>query len=137
LLTALRLAVGRGVVVDLILPQRSDHPLVDLASYHYCGILLEYGANVYLFHDGMLHAKLLRVDDKMAMLGSANFDIRSFYLNLEVVLFLFDQEFLYTLRQLQTQYRSRSRKIDPAAWARRPFPRRLLEAIAKVFSPLL
>ncbi|SDB59138.1 cardiolipin synthase [Desulfonatronum thiosulfatophilum] len=137
LLTAMRLAVSRGVEVDLILPQRSDHPLVDLASYHYCGILMEHGANVYLFHEGMLHAKLLRVDDTMAMIGSANFDIRSFYLNLEVVLFLFDQEFLYTVRQLQSDYRSRSHKVDPATWARRPFHRRLLEAIAKVFSPLL
>ncbi|WP_035272705.1 cardiolipin synthase [Desulfonatronum thiodismutans] len=137
MLTALRLAVGRGVVVDLILPRRSDHPMVDLASYHYCGVLLEHGANIFLFDDGMLHAKLLRVDDSMAMIGSANFDIRSFYLNLEVVLFLFDQEFLYTVRQLQSQYRSRSQKIDPQTWNRRPFSRRLLEAMAKVFSPLL
>ncbi|TVR00015.1 MAG: cardiolipin synthase [Desulfovibrionales bacterium] len=137
LLTALRLAVSRGVVVDLILPRRSDHPLVDLASYHYCGILMEHGAHVYLFGDGMLHAKLLRVDDAVAMIGSANFDIRSFYLNLEVVLFLFDQEFLYTVRQLQSQYRSRSEKVDPNIWNRRPWPRRLLESIAKVFSPLL
>ena len=137
LLTALRLAVGRGVMVDLILPRRSDHPMVDLASYHYCTILLENGANIYLFGEGMLHAKLLRVDDSMAMIGSANFDIRSFYLNLEVVLFLFDQEFLYTVRQLQSHYRARAEKVDPGSWLRRPFPRRLLESMAKVFSPLL
>lgn len=137
LLTALRLAVNRGVKVDLILPSRSDHLLVDLASFFYCGVLLECGANVYLFEDGMLHAKLLRVDDSVAMLGSANFDIRSFYLNLEVVLFLFDQGFMYRVRQLQSQYRRHSRKIDPAVWARRPLHRRLTEAMAKVFSPLL
>jgi cardiolipin synthase A/B len=137
LLTALRLAVNRGVAVDLMLPQKSDHPLVDLASFYYCGVLLESGANVFFFEDGMLHAKLLRVDDTMALIGSANFDIRSFYLNLELVLFLFDQEFLYMVRQLQSQYRRHARKVDPAAWAQRPFPRRLAEAIAKVFSPLL
>jgi len=137
LLTALRLAVNRGVEVDLILPQRSDHPLVDLVSFYYCGVLLECGANVYLFENGMLHAKLLRVDDTMAMLGSANFDIRSFYLNLELVLFLFDQEFLYTVSQLQSQYRRHSQRADPVLWKRRPFSRRLAEAVAKMFSPLL
>lgn len=137
LLTALRLAVNRGVEVDLILPRASDHPLVDLASFYYCGVLLECGANVHLFEEGMLHAKLLRVDDAVAMLGSANFDIRSFYLNLEVVLFMYDQEFLYTVNQLQSQYQRHSRQVDPRRWAARPFARRLAEAIAKVFSPLL
>lgn len=137
LITALRLASARGVDVDIIVPDRSDHLLVDQASAYYCGVVLKNGGNVYLFKEGMLHTKIMTVDDDMAMVGSANFDIRSFYLNTELVLILFEPEFIYNLRMLQNCYKGHSIKIRPEAWFKRPLPKRMAEGMVKIFSPLL
>ncbi len=137
LITALRLAAARGVDVDIIVPDRSDHYLVDQASAYYCGVVLKNGANVYLFREGMIHTKIMTVDDDMAMVGSANFDIRSFYLNIELVLILFDPEFIYNLRMLQNCYKGHSTLIRPDAWFKRPLPKRMFEGMVKIFSPLL
>lgn len=137
LITALRLASAKGVEVDIIVPDRSDHFLVDQASAYYCGVVLKNGGNVYQFNEGMLHTKIMTVDDGMAIVGSANFDIRSFYLNTELVLILFDSEFIYNLRMLQNSYKTRSTLISPEAWFKRPLPKRMFEGMIKIFSPLL
>ena len=137
LITALRLASARGVEVDIIVPDRSDHFLVDRASAYYCGVVLKNGASVYLFKEGMLHTKIMTVDDGMAIVGSANFDIRSFYLNTELVLLLFDPEFIYNLRMLQNSYKGQSTLIKTEAWFKRPLPKRVFEGMVKIFSPLL
>ncbi len=137
LITALRLASARGVDVDIIVPDRSDHLLVDQASAYYCGVVMKNGGNVYLFNQGMLHTKIMTVDDDMAIVGSANFDIRSFYLNTELVLILFEPEFIYNLRMLQNRYKGHSTKIRPEAWFKRPLPKRMVEGMVKIFSPLL
>lgn len=137
LITALRLATARGVEVDIIVPDRSDHILVDQASAYYCGVILKNGGNVYLFKEGMIHAKIITVDDDMAMVGSANFDIRSFYLNIELVLILFEPEFIYNLGMLQNCYKGHSTLIRADAWFKRPLPKRMFEGMVKIFSPLL
>ena len=87
-LLAMRLAALRGVEVDLVIPKRSDHRLVNAAGSFYCEYLMRYGVRVFLFQQGMLHAKTLTVDDELAMFGSANYDIRSFALNFELNLFV-------------------------------------------------
>ena len=137
LITALRLASARGVDVDIIVPDRSDHILVDQASAYYCGVVLKNGGNVYLFKEGMLHTKIMTVDDGMAIVGSANFDIRSFYLNTELVLILFEPEFIYNLRMLQNSYKAGSALVRPESWFKRPLPKRMCEGVVKIFSPLL
>ncbi len=137
LITALRLASARGVDIDIIVPDRSDHLLVDQASAYYCGVVLKNGADVYLFKEGMLHTKIMTVDDDMAFVGSANFDIRSFYLNIELVLIVFEPEFIYNLRMLQNRYKGHSTLINPEAWFKRPLPKRMFEGMVKIFSPLL
>ncbi|MFN2267790.1 MAG: cardiolipin synthase [Desulfonatronovibrio sp.] len=137
LITALRLAVARGVQVDIIVPERSDHWLVDKASAYFCGVVLRNGGNVYLFNEGMLHTKIMTVDDDMAIVGSANFDIRSFYLNIELVMIIFEPEFIYNLKMLQDCYRGHSTKVRPEFWFSRPLYKRMTEGVVKIFSPLL
>ncbi len=137
LITALRLATARGVEVEVIVPDRSDHLLVDQASAYYCGVVLKNGCNVYMFNEGMLHTKIMTVDDDMAIVGSANFDIRSFYLNIELVMIIFESEFIYNLQMLLNCYKSNSTFIVPEAWFKRPLPKRMCEGMVKIFSPLL
>ena len=84
LLMALCMAARRGVVVDLLLPARSNHRLSDLARGRAVRLLAQAGGRVWLA-PGMLHAKLAVVDEVLALAGSANLDSRSLFLNYEVM----------------------------------------------------
>lgn len=137
MLLALRLAALRGVQVDLLIPERTDHPLVGAAGSFYCECLMRYGVRVFLFQEGILHAKTLTVDDELAMFGSANYDIRSCDLNFELNLFLHSQEAVEALRRLQQGYLDKSRQAIPGEWPSPTLPGRLKRNLAKLFSPLL
>jgi cardiolipin synthase len=136
-LLALQLAVRRGVQVDLVVPERSDHPLVAAAARAYYQDLLEMGVRVYRFQPGLLHAKTMTIDDTVAMIGSANFDIRSFFLNFELNLLMYGAQVTAQLRFAQNDYIRQSRPLDRAAWSDRPALPRFLDDTAKLLSPLL
>ncbi len=85
LLMALCLAARRGVEVELLLPARSNHRLSDIARGRALRSLEEAGARVWLAPE-MLHAKLVVIDDTLALVGSANLDSRSLFLNYELML---------------------------------------------------
>ncbi len=85
LLLALCLAARRGVRVDLLLPRRSNHPLSDIARNRALRSLAEAGGQIWLAPQ-MLHAKLVVIDDTLALAGSANLDSRSLFLNYELML---------------------------------------------------
>ena len=84
LLRALCLAARRGVDVQLLLPARSNHRLSDIARARALRALTQAGARVW-FAPGMLHAKLIVVDEGLALAGSANIDTRSLFLNYELM----------------------------------------------------
>ena len=84
LLMALCLAARRGVVVDLLLPAKSNHRLSDIARGRALRALAQAGGRVWLAPQ-MLHAKLAVIDDDLALAGSANFDSRSLFLNYELM----------------------------------------------------
>ncbi len=84
LLAALCMAARRGVVVDLLLPSRSNHRMSDVARRRALRALATAGGRVWLA-PRMLHAKLAIFDDVMALCGSANFDSRSLFLNYELM----------------------------------------------------
>lgn len=133
---ALRLAAMRGVQVDVAVPRRSDHPLVDAAGRFYLDHLMRFGVNVYFYGDGILHSKTLTVDDDLAMFGSANYDIRSFALNFELNLLLHARSAVADLHIVQEAYLARSVRAAPADMPR-TLPGRLKVNLAKLFSPLL
>ena len=137
MLLALRLAALRGVQVDLVIPRRCDHRVVQAAGSFYCDYLMRFGVNVYLFREGMLHAKTLTVDDELVMFGSANYDIRSFDLNFELNLFIHAEEAVEEMRRLQQGYLDQSDRATPADFPSRTWPGRLKVNLAKLFSPLL
>jgi len=137
LLRALRSAAGRGVAVHLILPAKVDSLMVRYASRSYYQDLMECGVHIYHFGDGLLHTKSMTVDGRGSTFGTANFDMRSLWLNFEVSLIVFDAAFTGRLRQLQQSYIDRSELLDEAAWNRRGFAVRLVENTTRLFSPLL
>jgi cardiolipin synthase len=137
LLTAMRLAAARGAQVDLVMPGASDHVLVDLAARAYFEPLLAAGVRIYLNHAGLLHAKTMTVDDGFAMLGSANFDIRSFFLNFELNLLLYEEDATAQLRFCQMRYIAESDEVQSEAWDERSTARRMAQNFAMLLSPLL
>jgi cardiolipin synthase len=88
LIRALVLAVKRGVDVRVLVPLRSNHFSADLAGAPYLRQLAEAGARIACFRGGMMHAKALIVDDTLAVVGSANFDMRSLLLDYEIAVLL-------------------------------------------------
>jgi cardiolipin synthase A/B len=83
-ITALSLAAYRGVEVDLVLPEHSNHPMVDWGSRVQMMPLLKAGCRVWTYPAPFNHSKLMTIDDLWALVGSANWDIRSFRLNFEL-----------------------------------------------------
>ncbi len=134
-LTALTNAALRGVQVKLIVPERSDSRIVSAAARSYYKELQDAGVLVFEYHGRMFHAKTLLVDRHYGMVGSANFDNRSFRLNFEVAAVLLDADFN---RKLATMFEAdlshcRLVPINREVSA----PQRLFEAVARLGSPLL
>ncbi|MDH5822619.1 cardiolipin synthase [Luteimonas sp. RD2P54] len=132
---ALTSAALAGLDVRLLLPKRSDSLLVTLAARSYFDALLDAGVKVYEYGPRMLHTKALVIDDSLALVGSANFDHRSFRLNFEVSV-LFDDAALASelAAHVEGELRQAAR-VRPAG--RRPLRQRLPEALARLLSPLL
>lgn len=88
LVRGIALAVRRGVDVCIVVPLRSNHLTADLAGAAYLRDLDRIGARIRCYEPGMMHAKLVLVDDDLGIVGSANMDMRSFFLDYEIALFI-------------------------------------------------
>lgn len=106
---SLELACRRGLDVQIVVPENSDLPPVDFARYDYFKDLIELGAKVRRYPDSMVHAKIGIVDDQVALVGSANFDVRSFFLNYELCVAVHDRE---TIHRIEDWYVDLAAKCD-------------------------
>jgi len=137
LMQALMATARRGVKVTLIVPKLNDSKLVAWSSRSYYADLLNSGVRIAEFHGGLLHTKSLLVDQKAAIFGSVNFDQRSFRLNFEISLIVYDEVFSAGLEKLVESYIAKSNFVDPKTWAKRPKWHHYLENAAHLTSPLL
>lgn len=135
--TALAVAAARGVRVDVLVPRRSDSRFVTLASQAHYQELLDGGVRVLEHDRGFLHAKAITVDGELALIGSANFDRRSFHLNFELTLLLHGPGAARAVAGIQDGYLEEARALDPERWRARSFGRRVVEDVARLASPLL
>jgi cardiolipin synthase len=137
LLQALDTAVRRGVEVHLVVSRLADQVLVSLAQKSYYEALLQIGARVHLYREKFLHAKHLSVDDELVLIGSSNMDIRSFVLNAEVSLVVYDRAVAARLREHQERYFAGSDLLSAEDWARRSLAAKVCQNLARLMSPLL
>ncbi|WP_369903418.1 cardiolipin synthase [Bacillus manliponensis] len=93
-LHALQTARKRGVQITILVPKKADHPFVREAKLPYCRNLIAAGCNIYEFQNGFFHAKLIMIDDQICDIGTANFDMRSLYINHEINCIIYDSFFL-------------------------------------------
>lgn len=125
-----------GLDVRLLVPRMSDSRLVTLAARSYFGPLLVAGVKVYEYGPRMLHTKALLVDDTLAVVGSANFDHRSFRLNFEVSVLFDDAALVASLAQLIEGELAHAPRVRQGRH-RGLLTARLPEALARLLSPLL
>ncbi len=137
LLAAMRTAALRGVEVVLVLPRRGDSKLTQAAGRSHYGYLLDAGVRILEYPGALLHAKTLTLDREFAILGSANLDVRSFSLNFELALLVYDTDFASQLHYLQEEYMEGADDVRPDAWARRGFLRTFGDNIARLTTPIL
>jgi cardiolipin synthase len=137
LLQAMQTAALRGVKVHLVASEKGDQRVVALAQESYYEDLLESGVLVHLYRGSFLHAKHLSVDDRVAVIGTSNLDIRSFALNAEVMLMIYDHGVTARLAAEQERYFANSRLLTLSEWRRRSFGRKVAENLARLLSPLL
>ena len=134
---ALTNAAKRGVDVTLILPAKVDSLMVRYASQAYYPMLLQAGVKIALFEGGLLHAKTMTVDDGYTLFGTVNMDMRSFFLNLEISLAVYDKGITRQVRGLQRHYLAGSRYVSIKKWQQRARWWGLVENTVRLMSPLL
>ncbi len=120
LLNAMKIAVLRGVDVRLVVSKVADQKLVRLAQRSYYAELLRAGIHIHLYRDRLLHAKNMSVDRRMGLVGSSNFDIRSFVLNSEISLIIYDEASVGGLVDVQETYLAGSDVLTLDAWGQAP-----------------
>ncbi|MCU5226366.1 cardiolipin synthase [Bacillus tropicus] len=98
IMNALLKARQRGVQITILVPEKADHPLVREAKFPYCRKLIQAGCNIYAFQQGFFHAKVIIVDDYICDIGTANFDMRSLYINHEINCLLYDEHFIQIVK---------------------------------------
>lgn len=130
---ALQLAAQRGVDVQVLLPAKSNHGLADMARGPYLRDLQAAGGLVQLYQPGMLHAKALLVDDSLAIIGSANFDMRSLFLNYETGLLIYSPA---EIEQIDLWIKNIARDCRPGVGAV-GVVRDLSEGVARMMAPML
>jgi cardiolipin synthase len=128
---ALALAVRRGVDVCVIVPLRSNHRTADLAGASYLRDLETVGGRVRRYAPGMMHAKVVVVDDDLAILGSANMDMRSFFLDYELAFFVTTPSEVLAMASWFSDVLPQC--VDAPQQGR---VRRLVEAAARLLAPL-
>lgn len=133
-LMALTSAALRGMDVRVLLPRRCDNPLVTFAARSYFDELQRAGVRVF-HYPRMLHAKALLVDDSRVLVGSANFDPRSFRLNFELGVLIEDQAAAGILAERLERDLHHASEVPSQRNLR--WPAAVAEAVARLLSPLL
>jgi cardiolipin synthase A/B len=137
IIMALKTAVARGVHVRLLVPRHNDQKIVGFASRTYYGELIEAGVQIYQYDKGMLHAKVIIIDEEIAEVGSANYDMRSFRLNYEVCQVLYSADVARELTEQFERDLTDSVPLSIEDLLQRSLTERIVEQGARLLSPLL
>jgi len=135
LLRSLMVKARAGCEVVIIIPARSNHPITDFARRHYLQELKRAGAHIRLFGPGMLHSKGMIVDDRIGLMGSANFDQRSLFVNFEVGVLLYSQAEVLAMKSWAAELLSHCGPLRPRRHGL--LAGRIAEDLSRLLAPLL
>ena len=137
ILTALQTAALSGVEVKLMVPAKGDSWISQAATFSYLKPMVEAGVDVLLYEKGFLHSKTLVADDELAMVGTANLDYRSFDINWELNLLVYDPA---TAREQRASFERDllvCSRLNLNRWNKRPRLKKWTESFARLLAPLL
>jgi cardiolipin synthase len=134
--TALQLAALRGVDVRILVPEKSDSRLVNLSGWSYLPELERVGIRSFRHRKGFMHQKVVLVDDRIATVGTANFDNRSFRLNFEITMVIVDTSFAKEVEAMLLQDFADSREVFAKELAARGLWFRAAVRFARLTAPL-
>jgi cardiolipin synthase len=135
-MAALQLAGLKGVDVRILIPDKPDHLLVYLAAFSYFDDAGHAGVKFYRYTDGFLHQKAILVDDKVAGIGTANFDNRSFRLNFEITAVFVDTPFTSEVEAMFLEDFASSRQMMPGDYDDKSFWFKLAVRLARLTAPI-
>jgi cardiolipin synthase A/B len=137
LLRSLIVKARAGKDVTLIIPARSNHPITDYARRHYVRQLRKAGARVMLHTGRMMHSKAVIVDERIGLLGSANFDLRSLFVNFEIGVFLYSEADVRAMRVWAGELLRACVEPKPETRPRVRFLGNIAEDLSRLLAPLL
>ncbi len=126
-----------NVEVHLVVSKHANQLITQLAQRSYYDDLLEAGVQIHLYRPHFLHAKLLTIDDDVALLGSTNMDIRSFALNAEINLLIYDRAVVQQLKAIQGSYFANSERLTPESWQKRSVFAKIAQNTARLMDSFL
>ncbi len=135
-MTALQAAAIRGVDVRILMPSRADHLLVWLSAFSYYEQTIPFGVKLFCYEAGFLHQKVILIDQRLAAVGTANLDNRSFRLNFEISAFSTDPGFLEEVENMLIEDFAHSRAATVDDFTRKPFLFRAACRAARLLAPV-
>jgi cardiolipin synthase len=131
--SALHLACRRGLDLRVIVPRRSNQRMADWVRTSYLKDISAAGGRVYFFEPTMLHAKIVIIDDRIAVVGSANLDMRSLFINHEVAAVLYSRADIDLIAEIVSEY------IVACSEGERPtgFARTALSGALRIVAPFM
>lgn len=137
LLDTLKSAVLSGIDLKIMIPNKADHPFIYWINQYYVAELLRLGANIYRYENGFIHSKTILVDEEVVSVGTCNFDYRSFYLNFEINLNIYNKD---VANSFKTQYYKDiaiSKKLTFADFKKRSIFTKVKESVFRLLSPIM
>jgi cardiolipin synthase len=126
-----------GRNIRLVLPLRSNHPIADIARYHYLRKLHEAGVEILFYTPRMLHGKVILADSKVALVGSANIDMRSMFVNFEIALLHYSAPDIDKLQAWAQCIIDQSITYEQATADKQLMPAKVTENLVHLLVPLL
>ena len=137
LTSALVIAAANGIKVELILPATSDSYIVQHASFSFIKPLLQRGVHIYLYEKGFIHSKTISIDGVLSFVGTANMDVRSFYLNFEITSIIHEPDLCHAMEDSFEKDKQNSRLLTLEQWQNRSALHRGLDSICRLLAALL
>ena len=137
LFRALLLQARMGHDVQVVVPARSNHRITDLARGYYLRELEKEGVKIHAYHPRMLHSKLMLIDDVVATVGSANFDMRSHYYNYEISVFMHSPHEINAIEEYINVLKKDCRHLPVPTTRFRASFNAWIENLTRLFAPLL
>lgn len=136
-INSLILAVLRGVDVRIMVPRTFDSRLIQYASMSYMEDCWQHGIKFYSYRDGFMHQKVVLIDDDETVVGTANFDNRSFYLNFEISIFTISRKFASEVEEMLLKDFDHCHRLSQEDFSQRKLRERFFSRLASLFAPVL